>query len=102
MASDDSDSQTSTIHEEYQVRTLSMHNIARLSILPIYPPFCISPTAITSPRTPSLLLVNVPRAIFNVECFFQNLLEFSLLFESLTEEQYARVRYVAFSSLFKL
>ncbi len=73
-ASDDSDSQTSTIHGQYQVRTLSMHNIIRLSILPIYPPFSISPTTIKSPRTPSLLLVNVTHAILNAECFFQNLL----------------------------
>jgi hypothetical protein len=66
--SDDNDSQTSTIREEYQVRTLGPHNIARLSILPIYPHFSLTPatpttpttTSSTSSRTPHLLLSNVP------------------------------------------
>lgn len=46
--------------EEYRPRTLGAHNIARLSILPIFPSF--------SPSTPGtqshLLLSNVPGEIY--------------------------------------
>jgi hypothetical protein len=55
-SSNDIDSLTSTIHEEYQIRTLGTHNIKRLSILPIYPPLLPPPSS----TTPSLLLCNVP------------------------------------------
>jgi hypothetical protein len=67
---DDTDSLSSTIREEYQIRTLGAHNIDRLSILPIYPPVYQSPTTatvatttpamMTSARKPNLLLANVP------------------------------------------
>lgn len=63
-SSDSDDSVTSTIREEYQLRTLGTHNIARLSILPIYPPHILSPTTtamtMLSPGTSNLLLSNVP------------------------------------------
>ena len=55
----DDDSLTSTIREEYQVRTLGTHNIARLSILPIFP--SVDQTS----RTPCLLLSNVPSKVLN-------------------------------------
>jgi len=68
-SSGDNHSQTSTIREEYQIRTLGTHNIARLSILPIFPFFSLTPTTPqampTSSRTPHLLLSNVPRKLFN-------------------------------------
>ena len=69
FSDDANNSLTNTIREEYQVRTIGTHNIARLSILPIYPPFCLSPTpnttTTTSSRTPNLLMANVPSNIFH-------------------------------------
>jgi hypothetical protein len=69
FSDDANNSLINTIREEYQVRTIGTHNIARLSILPIYPPFCLSPTpntvTTTSSRTPNLLMANVPSNIFN-------------------------------------
>lgn len=64
-ADDDNDSETSTIRQLYQVRTLHMDNIARLAVLPIYPPFSLSSPITTSSRTPHLLLANVPSKLFN-------------------------------------
>ena len=67
---------SSTIREEYQVRTIGTHNIARLSILPIYPPFSLSPTpntaatTTTSSRTPNLLMANVPSNIYLIKDSF--------------------------------
>ena len=77
---EDDDSLNSTIREEYQPRTLGSHNIARISILPIYPFFVLSPTTTTnmivptetSSRTPHLLLANVPSKLL----FLSNLISY--------------------------
>ena len=52
-----------TVDEEYQPRTLTEHNLARLSILPMYPPS--SSTTTTASKSYSLLS-NVPSKVLNV------------------------------------
>ncbi|CAF1465715.1 unnamed protein product [Adineta steineri] len=69
----------STIDEEYQIRTLGQHNMARMSILPTFPPNVSQ----SSPTIANLLLANV-----------------SLV--SLTQEQYERAHFYRFPKLFKL
>ncbi|CAF1399429.1 unnamed protein product [Adineta steineri] len=69
----------STIHEEYQIRTLGQHNMARMSILPTFPPVVSQ----SSPTIANLLLTNVS-------------------IESLTKEQRERAHNHRFPKLFKL
>ncbi|CAF1593043.1 unnamed protein product [Adineta steineri] len=52
--------ETSTIDEEYQIRTLGQHNMARMSILPTFP----SAVSQSSPTIANLLLANVSRMKF--------------------------------------
>jgi hypothetical protein len=57
---------SSMIRSDYRPRTLGVHNVARLSILPIYPHFTLSSTGRLikqSTNTPQLLLSNVPSKI---------------------------------------
>ncbi|CAF3908737.1 unnamed protein product [Adineta steineri] len=70
-----SPNKTSTSFEVYQIRTLGQHNMARMSILPIF--------SLQSSEMPHLLLANVPLGL-------------------LTDEQYARTRHQAYPPPFKL
>lgn len=62
--------------EEYQPRTLGTHNIARLSILPVFPTLpSFTPTATTTSQMADLLLANVPS-----EIYFKNRIQLFPLF----------------------
>jgi hypothetical protein len=80
----------------YQIRTLATHNMARVSLLPLFP----MPLS-TSSATPHLLLANVPSEWLSFVQMSIALQYPFLLVDSLTEPQYARIRRYAYPPLFK-
>ncbi|UJR12964.1 hypothetical protein I4U23_017138 [Adineta vaga] len=85
---DDNDS-SGTVIEPYQIRTLGEHNLARASVLPVFPPVSLSSSALSTATT-----------MTNIETL--HLLLANVWIERLTDEQFHRIRHGTYLPLFEL
>ncbi|UJR29605.1 hypothetical protein I4U23_017153 [Adineta vaga] len=89
MNTTDANDSIGTVIEPYQIRTLGEHNLARASVLPVFPPVSLSSSALSTATT-----------MTNIETL--HLLLANVWIERLTDEQFNRIRHSAYLPLFKL